>query len=60
MDFAQSLGFGVLFKQVLGMFFLAFSWFPYWGPLFLAYVFLVSVDSLCTSKMALKHKVGTS
>ncbi len=39
MDFIQSLGFGELFKQVIDFFTIAFSWFPYWGPFFLAYVF---------------------
>ncbi len=39
MDFIQTLGFGDLFKQVIDFLFLAFNWFPYWGPFLLAYVF---------------------
>lgn len=39
MSLFQSLAFGELFSRVAGTLTTFFSWFPYWGPIFLGYLF---------------------
>jgi len=40
MDLIQSLGFSELYAQVVSLLSTFFAWFPYWGPIFLGYLFL--------------------
>src|SRR3989344_8950467 len=39
MDLIQSLGFSELYAQVVSLLSTFFAWFPYWGPIFLGYLF---------------------